>query len=313
MRLMGFHFNVCVSREHMCLSASAVASFALSPFSGFITGLACPASARTSAQLAGFSLLASESQSLLTGRHLHPVFVIGFPRLQSLSTGLHRSFQIHYQTEMMVSVASTSANMDLTAALPALMEGIAQEVGVDMNELKVVLVGGETQLDVKPFQILKERHPQVGWTYKKTTQSHPAPSATQPYVEIQRKGNDSFFQPMLTNWRSIPSDVRPARICMDGDRPVDLYQRGTFGFCLSAIRARALWPTQGIIVSPKALPAIINPVSSRGELTSVLIIQTNGPSLRFRLRLSCTLVHGIQDIPSFIGNMLSNSMRLMRL
>ena len=36
----------------------------------------------------------------------------------------------------MVSVASTSATMDLVAVLPALMEGIAQEVGVDVNELK---------------------------------------------------------------------------------------------------------------------------------------------------------------------------------
>ena len=228
----------------MCLSASALASFVLSPFSGLITRLTCPASARTSAQLAGFPLLAFESQSLLTGRHLHPVFVIGFSRLQSLSTGVHSSFQIHYQTEKMVFVASTSANMDLTAVLPALMEGIAQEVGVDMNELKVVLVGDETQLDVKPFQILKEWHPQVGWTYKKTTQSHSAPSATL-YLEIQRKGEASFFQPMLTNWRSVPSAVRPARICTDGDKPVDFFQRGTFGSCLSAIRARATVATPG--------------------------------------------------------------------
>ena len=42
--------------------------------------------------------------------------------------------------------------MDLTAVLPALMEGIAQEVGADVNELKVVLVGDETQLDVKRLQ-----------------------------------------------------------------------------------------------------------------------------------------------------------------
>ena len=141
--------------------------------------------------------------------------------------------------------------MDLTAVLPALMERIAQEVGVDMNELKVVLVGDETQLDVKPFQILKERYPQVGWTYKKTTQSHPAPSATL-YLEIQCKGEASFFQPMLTNWRSIPSDVRPDRICTDGDKPVDLCQKGTFGSCLSAIRARALWPTQGNYIAKGA-------------------------------------------------------------
>ena len=82
-------------------------------------------------------------------------------------TGLHSSFQIHYQTEKMVSVASTSANMDLTAVLPALMEGIAQEAGVDINELKVVLVGDETHLDVKPFQILREQYHQIEWDHKK--------------------------------------------------------------------------------------------------------------------------------------------------
>ena len=64
--------------------------------------------------------------------------------------GLHRSFQIHYQSEKMVSVASSSATMDLTAVLPALLEGIAQEVGVDVGDLKVILVGDETQLDVNP-------------------------------------------------------------------------------------------------------------------------------------------------------------------
>ena len=52
----------------------------------------------------------------------------------------------------MVSVASTSAYMDLTALVQALMEGLAKEVGVAMSELKVILVGDETQPDLKPFQ-----------------------------------------------------------------------------------------------------------------------------------------------------------------
>ena len=69
----------------------------------------------------------------------------------------------------MVAVASSSATMDFTAVLPALMEGIAQEVGVDMNELKVILVGDETQLDMKPFQLLKEQYHQVEWDYKSLT------------------------------------------------------------------------------------------------------------------------------------------------
>ena len=39
--------------------------------------------------------------------------------------------------------------MDLTAVVPALMHGIGQEVEVDVSELKVILVGGEDQLDLK--------------------------------------------------------------------------------------------------------------------------------------------------------------------
>ena len=45
--------------------------------------------------------------------------------------------------------------MDLAAVVPALMRGIAQDVGVEVNELKVILVGDETQLDLKPLQTLK--------------------------------------------------------------------------------------------------------------------------------------------------------------
>ena len=67
----------------------------------------------------------------------------------------------------MVSVVSTAASMDLTMVVPALMHGIAQEVGVEMTELKVILVGDETQVDLKPFQTLKEQYDQVDWDYKK--------------------------------------------------------------------------------------------------------------------------------------------------
>ena len=77
MRLMFFISKcVCVKRAYVpeCFCIGQLCAIAIS---GFLTRLACPASARTSAQLAGFSLLASES--LLTGRPLHPVFVIGFP------------------------------------------------------------------------------------------------------------------------------------------------------------------------------------------------------------------------------------------
>ena len=75
-----------------------------------------------------------------------------------------------------------------------------------------------------------------------------------PHVEIRRKNDTPFFQPKPNepNWRSIPGDVRPTRLWTDGDRPVDLYQRGTFGSCLSCMRARAVWPTQGHFIATGA-------------------------------------------------------------
>ena len=56
-------------------------------------------------------------------------------------------------------MVSVSVGMDLTAVVPALMYGIAQELGVDVNELKVILVGDEHQVDLKPFQTLQTQYP----------------------------------------------------------------------------------------------------------------------------------------------------------
>ena len=70
------------------------------------------------------------------------------------------------------------------------MEGIAQEVGVPLSELKVILVGDETQLDLKPFQILKERYDRVEWDYKRLDQLHDP----EPYIEICLKQEAPLLQ-----------------------------------------------------------------------------------------------------------------------
>ena len=104
----------------------------------------------------------------------------------------------------MVSVASTSASMDLTAVVPASMEGIAQEVGVEIGELKVILVGDETQIDVKPFQTLKEQYRQVEWDYKKLDQLH----NPEPYIEIRLKQDAPLLQSYATSQTSLACDVK---------------------------------------------------------------------------------------------------------
>ena len=88
----------------------------------------------------------------------------------------------------MASVAST-ASMDLTAVVPALMQGVAQEVGVDLNELKAILVGDEHQVDLKPFQTLQQQHNQVEWDYEKFDQHHNPES----YIDICLKQGRSIF------------------------------------------------------------------------------------------------------------------------
>ena len=143
----------------------------------------------------------------------------------------------------MVSVASSSATMDLTAVLPALMEGIAQEVGVDMNELKVVLVGEETQLDFKPFQILKEQY-QVEWDYKKLDQLH----NPEPYVEICLRQDALLLQSYDTSQTQLAFDVKGSERWTSGDRPVDLYQVGSYGSCLSTLHSSFLCSMERVSV-----------------------------------------------------------------
>ena len=62
----------------------------------------------------------------------------------------------------MVSAASTAA-MDLMQVIPVLLSGIAQEVGLEPTELKLVLVADEGQYDPKPFQTLVETYDKLEW------------------------------------------------------------------------------------------------------------------------------------------------------
>ena len=133
--------------------------------------------------------------------------------------------------------------MDLTAVLPALMEGIAQEVGVDLGELKVILVGDETQLDVKPFQTLREQYHQVEWEFKKII---PALFSRVPY---HGTACGSPTQEKCSILSTFP-DRLPA-IRRQTSKWFMSYQVGTFGSCLSSI-SRTVWPTQGNFIAKGA-------------------------------------------------------------
>ena len=46
--------------------------------------------------------------------------------------------------------------------------------------------------------------------------------------------------------------LQMSNLLTDGDRPVDLYQVGTFGSCLTSLRYRLIWPTQGNFIAKGA-------------------------------------------------------------
>ena len=152
----------------------------------------------------------------------------------------------------MTSVAS-SASMDLTAVVPALMQGIAQEVGVDLNELKVILVGDETQVDLEPFQTLKEQHDQVEWDSKKLHQHLDQHNSPTPYIEIALKRDVAFFQPFNTT-----SSVKGAPRLHE----VRKFHGGTHGSCCVsrsflpisiADRDFFVYPHLGILDTPDSI------------------------------------------------------------
>ena len=173
-------------------------------------------------------------------------FRLGNHYLQSLLTGHHNSLEIQNQSYEMVSVASTSASVDLTAVVPALMHGLAQELGVEMNELKAILVGDETQLDLKPFQTLKEQYDQVEWDHRTITPPALAESPTmEPHLEIRLKKNTLLFQPFQTDCKPRPSDVKGARTQSISIRLAPLVHA-------SALRSRVVWPTQGTLIAKGA-------------------------------------------------------------
>ena len=101
----------------------------------------------------------------------------------------------------MVSVATTAA-MDLTSVVPVLMQGIPQEVGVEVSELKVIVVGNEGQFHFKPFQTLMAQYDKVEWDFAPFDQHH----NPEPYLEIRLK-QDVHLPVTSKDPRSSPKET----------------------------------------------------------------------------------------------------------
>ena len=68
----------------------------------------------------------------------------------------------------------------------------------------------------------------------------------EPYVEIELKQDAPLLQSYNTSQQSLAFDVKGSERWTDGSRPVDLYQVGSYGSCLSASRSRLICPMEGV-------------------------------------------------------------------
>ena len=115
--------------------------------------------------------------------------------------------------------------------------------------MKVILVGDEHQVDLKPFQTLQQQYNQVEWDYKKLDQHH----NPEPYIEICLKQDVPLLQSYNTSQTPIAADVKGSDRYTQGDRPVSLYQGGSCGSCLTALRSRLVCAMEGEFVSKGAV------------------------------------------------------------
>ena len=141
----------------------------------------------------------------------------------------------------MSSSAATSASMDLTRVILSLLDGIVQELGLEPKEFKIVLVANEDQTDPSPFQSLHQHYTDLEWGYQRFN----AWENPETYLEIQLKNDNLLTHPHTRSQQSIACDVKSSNQFTDGSSPVSLYQVGSYGSCLSALRSKMICTMEG--------------------------------------------------------------------
>ena len=179
----------------------------------------------------------------------------------------------------MASSTATSAAMDLTQVIPSLLDGIAQALGLEPKEFKIVY---EDQIDPRPFQDLHRQHyHDLEWDFKRFN----AWQNPEPYLEIQLENEN--LHPHTKSQQSIANDVKGSNQFTDGSCPVSLYQVGSYGSCLSALRPKMSCAMEGNFQS-KGAPRT-------GEIKH---FQAGGPCQSASLQEVPRLASPCRDLPS---------------
>ena len=75
----------------------------------------------------------------------------------------------------------------------------------------------------------------------------------EPYAEICLKQDAPLLKLYNTSQTLLAFDVKGSDRWTQGERPVDLYQVGSYGSCLSALRSRLICAMEGVFTSKGAV------------------------------------------------------------
>ena len=106
---------------------------------------------------------------------------------------------------------------------------------MEPSEFKLVLVGDESQFDPKPSQSLMETFDKLEW---ESAPCDPEQNP-EPHLKIRLKGDIPLMAPRSTSQNSIAYDIKGS------DKFTQLYQVGSYGSCLSALRSRMICEMEG--------------------------------------------------------------------
>ena len=173
---------------------------------------------------------------------------------------------------------------------------------MEPTELKLVLVGDEHQFDPKPCQSLMDD--KLEWEFARCD-----PQQSPEHLEVRLKGDMPLMAPQSISQNFIAYDVQGSS---HGDHPVSLYQVGSYGSCLSAIRSRLICAMERDF-SSRGAPKICAVKSfQEGTHVNQRVPETFVNSPLPIESFFCTFTHGIPNTQPQARSMRSNSISSMQ-
>ena len=105
----------------------------------------------------------------------------------------------------MTSSMTLSTEADLTQVIPLLVDGIAQEIGAERRDMRVMFVADHRQHDLSSWKLLKyDLMPETSFVWQRSNDlNHP-----RAYFEISLANESLLMNPINTTSECVPKDIR---------------------------------------------------------------------------------------------------------